>query len=125
MDETIRTTVPIEFVGVAPAVRDLGGVLVTGLNELEIEALPADLPDKVSVDLEILEEIDTSITVGDLFIGQGVEVLTNSAEVIAHIVYQEIEEIEEEEVEEELVETLLEPELVERGKESEEEEDED
>jgi len=124
MDETIRTTVPIEFVGEAPGVKELGGVLVTGLNELEIEALPADLPDRISVDLEILDEIDTSISVRDLLIGQGVEVLTNSNEVIAHIVYQEIEEIIEEEVEE-IVDTLLEPELVERGKEDEEGEEED
>jgi large subunit ribosomal protein L25 len=124
MDETIRTTVPIEFVGEAPGVKDQGGVLVTGLTELEIEALPTDLPDKVSVDLEVLVEIDSTISVGDLFLGQGVEVLTDREEVIAHIVYQEIEEIVEEEVEE-VVEAMVEPELVERGKEEEEEAEEE
>ena len=121
MDVTIRTTVPIEFVGEAPGVKELGGVLVTGLNEIEIEALPSDLPDKVSIDLTVLTEIDSMITLGDIFIGKGVEVLTASDEVIAHIVYQEIEEIVEEEVDEGLIDTLEEPELVERGKEEEEE----
>jgi large subunit ribosomal protein L25 len=124
MDETIRTTVPIEFIGEAPGVKEQGGVLVTGLNELEIEALPSDLPDKVSVDLEVLKEIDDMIIVADLSFEKGVEVLTESDEVIAHIVYQEIEEIEEEEVEE-LVEAVMEPELVDRGREEDEEEGEE
>lgn len=122
MDTAIRTTVPIEFVGEAPGVKEQGGVLVTGLSELEIEALPADLPDKVTIDLEVLEEIDSMVSVADIFVGQGVEVLTESDEVIAHIVYQEIEEIEEEEVEA-VVEAPLEPELVEREKEDEFEEE--
>lgn len=122
MDTAIRTTVPIEFVGEAPGVKEQGGVLVTGLSELEIEALPADLPDKVTVDLEILTEIDSMVTVADIFVGKNVDVLTESDEVIAHIVYQEVEEIEEEE-EEALVEAMMEPELVERGKEEELEEE--
>lgn len=115
MDIAIRTSVPIDFVGEAPGVKEHGGVLVTGLDELEIEALPADLPDKVTVDLEVLKEIDSMITVADVFVGKGVEVLTEPDEVIAHLVYQEIEEIEEEEIEA-VVEASVEPELVERSR---------
>jgi large subunit ribosomal protein L25 len=124
MDTAIRTSVPIDFVGEAPGVKEQGGVLVIGLDELEIEALPADLPDKVVVDLEVLEEIDSMIIVSDVFVGKGVEVLTEPDEVLAHIVYQEIEEIEEEEVEA-VVETGVEPELVEREKHEEFEEEEE
>jgi large subunit ribosomal protein L25 len=124
MDTAIRTSVPIDFVGEAPGVREQGGVLVTGLAELEIEALPADLPDKVTVDLEVLTEIDSMITVADVFVGKGVDVLTEPDEVLAHIVYQEIEEIEEEEVEA-VVEAAVEPELVERAKHEEYEEEEE
>ncbi len=113
MGTAIRTTVPIDFVGEAPGVKDHGGVLVTGLDELEIEALPSDLPDKVTVDLEVLKEIESMITVADIFIGKGIEVLTEPEEVVAHIVYQEIEELEEEEIEA-VVEAPVEPELVER-----------
>jgi large subunit ribosomal protein L25 len=123
MDQAIRTTVPIDFVGEAPGVKDQGGVLVIGLDELEIEALPSDLPDKVIVDLEVLKEIDSMITVADLFLGKGIEVLTEPEEVVAHLVYQEIEEIEEEEVEV-VVEAAVEPELVERQKHEEFEEEE-
>jgi large subunit ribosomal protein L25 len=125
MDTAIRTTVPIDFVGEAPGVREKGGVLVIGLDELEIEALPADLPDKVTVDLEVLEEIDSMITVAEVFVGKGVEVLTEPEEVVAHIVYQEIEEIEEEEEVEAVFEEALEPELVERGRHEEFEEEEE
>jgi large subunit ribosomal protein L25 len=123
MDTAIRTTVPIEFVGEAPGVKELGGILVIGVDEIEVEALPGDLPDKISIDLEVLEEIDSMITVGDVFMGKGVEVLTDSNETIAHIVYQEAEEELEEEVEA-LVEAPLEPELVERGGKEEELEEE-
>ena len=112
MDVVIRTYVPVELVGKAPAVDNLGGVLVTGVSEIEVEALPSDLIDRITVDLDVLRGIDDSITVSDLFLGKGVKVLTDPEEVVAHMMYQEIEE-EEEEVEE--LEELLEgeePEMV-------------
>ena len=120
MDVIIRTYVPVELVGEAPAVKDLGGVLVTGLSEIEVEALPSDLIDRITVDLDVLREIDDSITVGDLFLGKDVKVLTEPEEVVAHMMYQ----VEEEEEEVEELEELLEgeePEMVE-GEEADEQE---
>jgi large subunit ribosomal protein L25 len=123
MDVTIRAVVPIELVGEAPAVRELGGVLVAGLNEIEVEALPSNLPDRITVDISGLETFDDSLTVGDLAVGEGVIVLTEADEAIANVVYQAVEE-EPEEVEEVLEE--FEPELVERaGREEEESEEEE
>lgn len=121
MDVAIRAEVPIEFVGEAPAVRDLGGVLVTELVEIEIESLPTDLPDRVTVDLELLAEITDTIKVGDLSFGEGVEVITSPDDVITRVIYQVEEEIEEEELEEEVIPTEEEPEVIERGKLEEEE----
>ncbi|MGD8812974.1 MAG: 50S ribosomal protein L25 [Anaerolineales bacterium] len=120
MDVAIRTYIPIELVGEAPAVKELGGVLVTGMTEVEVEALPSDLVDKISVDLEVLEGMDDSIMVGDLFLGKDVKVLTDPEEVVAHMMYQMAEE-EEEEVVEEIDEALAaaEPDLV--GREEDEE----
>lgn len=113
MDVLIRATVPVELVGEAPVVRDLAGVLVTGLTEVEVEALPADLPDRVTVDLEALEDFDSSINVSDLVFGKNVQLITDPEELIARAVHQRVEEeIEEEEVEEL---GLEEPEVVERG----------
>jgi large subunit ribosomal protein L25 len=123
MDVTIRTEVPVDFVGEAPAVSEQGGVLVTELTEIEVEALPADLPDRIVVDLAPLAEIDDTITVGDLFFEKGVEVLTSPEEVLARVIYQMEEEIEEVEEIEEIIPSEIEPELVERGKREEVEEE--
>jgi large subunit ribosomal protein L25 len=117
MDVTINAVVPIELVGEAPAVRDLGGVLVSGLNDIEVEALPSNLPDRISVDLSMLKTFDDSITVADLKVEEGVTILTELDEAIANVVYQ-MEEEEPEEIEELLEE--VEPELVD-GEEGEEE----
>jgi len=121
MDVAIRAEVPIEFVGESPAVRDLEGVLVTELVEIEIESLPADLPDRITVDLELLAEITDTIKVGDLSFGEGVEVITSPDDVITRVIYQVEEEIEEEEELEEVIPTEEEPEVIERGKLEEEE----
>jgi large subunit ribosomal protein L25 len=124
MDVKIRTMVPVELLGEAPVVYELGGLLVTGLNEIEVEALPSDLPERVTVDISSLVSMDDSITVADLVFGEGVEVLTSPDELIASAVYQVEEEIEEEEVEE-IFEEEGEPEVIEKGKREEEEADEE
>jgi large subunit ribosomal protein L25 len=116
MDVAITTQVPVELVGEAPAVRELGGVLYTGVTEIEVEALPSDLPDRVVVELDTLKEIEDTITVGDLFLGRGVKVLVDPDEVIAKVIYQEEEMLEEEEEEVELILEGEEPEVIEKGK---------
>jgi len=122
MDVAIRAVVPIELDGTAPAVREQGGVLVAGLDAVEVEALPGDLPDRIVVDLSVLVDFDTTITVGDLELGAGVTMITEPDESIANVIYQSMEEIVEEE-EVEVLETLEEPELVERERDEEVEED--
>jgi large subunit ribosomal protein L25 len=125
MDTAIRTEVPVSLVGEAPAVKELGGVLVTGLSEVEIEALPGDLPDRITVDIESLAEINSSISVGDIFFGTGVTILTEPDEVLVRIVPQAVEEEVVEEVEEEaIVDVSDEPEVIEKGVKDEEEEEE-
>lgn len=104
MDVRIRAEVPIELVGSAPAAKEAGVVLVTGVSEVEVEALPADLMDRITVDLESLVEIDDSITVADLYLGDNVEVITDLDELVARVIYQAEEVIEEPELEEELEE---------------------
>lgn len=100
MDEKIKAEVPLVFEGTPPAVRELDGVLVTNLNEIEVEALPADLPHEIVVDVESLETFDDTITVADLKIPAGVEVTlepeTNVALVSPPRTQEELEELEEE-----------------------------
>jgi large subunit ribosomal protein L25 len=125
MDVVIRAEVPIELVGEAPAAKELGGILLSGVSMVEVEALPADLPDRIQVDLSNLAEIDDAVTVGDLQLASSVSLLTDPSELIARVIFQAEEEIVEEVVEElELLEGE-EPELVGEDEEGAEEQSEE
>ncbi len=114
MTEVLRAFVPIELEGEAPAVKELGGVLVTGLEEIEVECLPKDLPEKIIVDLSKLEKIGDGIYVKDLLMPAGVEVLSDSEEMVVLITAPEGEEVEAE------IAEGFEPEVIEKGKKEEE-----
>jgi len=81
-DRVIEVDVPIEFIGVAPAEK-LGGIVMKVIHELRIEALPAKLPQHITVDLGKLETLESHISVGDLSIPEGVEVLVPATEMVA------------------------------------------
>jgi large subunit ribosomal protein L25 len=123
LDVAIRTTVPIELTGEATAVKTFGGVLVTGISEIEVEALPADLPSRVTVELEPLATMEARITVGDLFLGKGVRVLSDPQAVVARVIYQVEEKLEEEVAP--VAAVPAEPEIIGRGKKEEEVEEEE
>lgn len=115
LTEKLRTNVLLELTGEAPAVKMLNGVLVTGQEQLEVESLPQNLPERVMVDISQLKAIGDSIHVRDLVLGPDVEVLTNPDEMVV-LVTAPIAEPEPEEAAE------AEPEVIERGKKEEEEE---
>lgn len=71
MDEKIKADVPLKFVGVSHAVKDLGGILVKPADTVEIEALPADLPHEIVVDLSKLEVLNSKLTLKDLALPKG------------------------------------------------------
>lgn len=85
MDEKITAHVPVEFTGEAPAVKAHGGVLNKAVSEIEVEALPADLPHSFTVDLSTLENIDQSIYVGDLSVPANVKVLLDAETAIVTV----------------------------------------
>lgn len=85
MDEKISAHVPIEFTGEAPAVKAHGGVLNKAVAEIEVEALPADLPHSFTVDLSGLAEIDQSIYVKDIAVPKNVKVLLDPETAIATV----------------------------------------
>jgi large subunit ribosomal protein L25 len=110
MTETLRANVQIELVGESPAVRDYGAILVAGFEEVEIESLPGDLPEKLVLDVSILKNIGDSLLVGDLSIPPGVILLTDLDEMVVQVTAPMAAEAEEEEAEEE------EPDIIEKGK---------
>lgn len=99
LKEKIVASVPLELIGESPAVKN-GNILVPVTDEVEIEALPADLPEKIEVDISSLEEIGQKISVSDLQVDKDlIEIKTDPEQVIAII---EEPKVEEEPVEEEV-----------------------
>lgn len=125
LTEKIRTNVHIELVGEAPAVSTLSAMIVNGITEVEVEALPNDLPEKITVDISGLEEIGSAIYVKDIPAIDKVAFLTDPEELIAiaSVVKEEVIEEPVEEAEGEAAEGA-EPEVIEHGKQEEESEEE-
>ncbi len=90
----LQVKVPLEFVGVSPAVKDLGNILVKVLHEMEIEAMPKDLPREIQVDISSLATADSQILAKDVKLPSGVTFLGNPEEVVAAIAVPK-EEVEE------------------------------
>lgn len=85
MKEDVEARIPVEFTGIAPAVKELGGTLVKTLDELIVRALPSDLPREIIVDLSTLKTFDDRMTVGDLALGDKVEILVEPDTVIVMV----------------------------------------
>lgn len=98
LKETVEVEVPLIFVGEAPAIK-LGGTLIKNLSEIEVKALPSDLPHNIEVDISGLTELDSEITIKDLILPKGVKVMREDDEVVAII--SPIQEEKEETVNEE------------------------
>lgn len=94
MDEKIKVKIPLQFSGIAPAVKEKSGILVKALQELEVESLPANLPHSFAVSLDKLSDIGSSIYVKDLTVPAGVKILVNPETVVATVTAQVSEEEE-------------------------------
>lgn len=77
LKEKVTARVPVVLIGVAPAVSLRVGVLLTQIDELEVEALPSDLPDKVEVNVDGLSSVDQTIKVADIKLSDKVKILTS------------------------------------------------
>jgi large subunit ribosomal protein L25 len=85
MNKPVEVTIPIEFIGVAPAEKSSLGVLVKVIHEIEVEALPKDLPHNVTVDVSVLDILDAQIHIKDITLPKGVKMITDENEVVALI----------------------------------------
>ncbi len=125
MDEKIKARIPLEFIGEAPAVKEFGGVLNKTISEIEVEALPGDLPRHFEVDISGLKELDQSFYVSDLKAPKGVEILVEPETVIATVTPPAEEEKVEEVVPADVTDVKVESEekVAERAKEKTDTED--
>ncbi len=85
MDEKIKTKIPLEFLGESLAVKEKGGILNRAMLEVEVEALPADLPHRLSVELALLDDLNKSAYVKDIKVPGGVKILIDPETVIATV----------------------------------------
>lgn len=120
LEEEVEVTVPLIFEGEAPAVKNLGGTLVKNISEIEVKALPQNLPHEIRVDIKNLETFENHILVNDLKLPEGVKILKNPKEIIVSV--SPPEKIEEE-LEKPIEEKVEEVEKVEKEKKGKEEAD--
>jgi len=85
LKEKVTTKIPVEIIGEAPAVKEKIGILIQPLSEVEVEALPADLPEKIEVDVTGLKTIGEAVLVEQVKVADGVKILTDGKEVLAKI----------------------------------------
>ena len=85
LKEKVKARVPLKIISAAPAVEQKIGVLLQLLDELEVEALPTNLPEHIEVDISRLEKIDDVIKVGGLVLPSEVLVLSDKDQELVKI----------------------------------------
>ena len=100
MTQKITANIPLEFINESPAAKDHNAVIITNLEEVEVEALPDQLPEKIEVDLAQLKEVGDAISIGDIKIPQNVE-LTQDLEIVIVLTQEQREQEVEAPAEEE------------------------
>lgn len=91
----IEIKVALEFVGVAPAVKEMGGTLVKVLHEIAVEAEPKNLPHKLEVDISGLLNFESQILAKDIKLPTGVSLIEKPEQVVAlaEEIKEEVEEV--------------------------------
>lgn len=122
LTEKIRANVAIVLTGLSLAVKDFNAMIINGLTELEVEAFPQDLPERITVDLAALKRVGDGVYVRDLVVSDKVEVLDHPEEMIVLATAASKEEAEGMTTEAGIVAEGSEPEVIEKGKKEEDEE---
>jgi large subunit ribosomal protein L25 len=92
MTEKLKVHVPIRFLGEAPAVKSLGGILSKNLSEVEVECLPSNIPQAFEIDLSVLNTFEDLIRVSDIKAPNGVSILDKLEEVVVSVAPPRTEE---------------------------------
>lgn len=105
LEEKTVVKIPIVLEGNSSAVKDLGGTLVKYISEVEVKALPQNLPKEIKINAESLKTFEDNILIGDLKMPEGVEILRQPQDIVASVlppekVEEELEKPIEEKVEE-------------------------
>ena len=96
LKEKTTAFVPIKLTGISEGVKNLGGVINPALEEVEIEALPDDLPKEILVNIESLKTFDDAIYIRDLKTNSKYTILGEDNELVVNLAEQSQETIAEE-----------------------------
>jgi len=118
LKEKIQIKIPLVFEGESEAIKGLGGTLIKNIAEVEVKALPENLPHEIRVNIGKIKTFEDHIKISDLEIPKNVEILKNAGEIIASVVPPSKVE---EELEKPIEEKIEEIEKVEKKKDTEEE----
>ncbi len=95
VSKSVRVHIPFIFSGEAPAVKSEGGILLKLIHEVEIEALPQDLPHDIMVDVGVLKTFEDHITLKDITFPKGTKMIGEDDMVVALVEPPRKEEVEE------------------------------
>ncbi len=85
MMEKLTAHIPLKFAGESKAVKELGGILMKNIKNLEVKCLPKDLVSEIVVDIAMLETFNDSIKIKDLSIPSGIEVIANPESIVTAV----------------------------------------
>jgi len=106
MTEKITADIPVTLVGESPIVARNAGLLVRGIDSVQVQCLPSQLLESIVVDVSVLEEMEQAVLVEDLEVDEFIEILTNPEEVLVKVLPLTLEELVVEEVEAAEVEVI-------------------
>ena len=92
LTEKLRTRVAIHFVGISLAVKDFNAVLVHNLEELEVECLPADLPERIDIDISAMKKPGEGIRVREVQVSDNVRLLADPDTMVVVATFAKVEE---------------------------------
>jgi large subunit ribosomal protein L25 len=115
MDKTLQVEVPILAVGEAKGVKVQGGIFEFVLREVEVECLPVNIPENITIDVSDLE-LGANLRVSDLPVNPKFKILSDAGLVVAHVISPKAEKVAEPTAEP----AVAEPEVIKKGKVAEE-----
>lgn len=92
LDEKLTLKIPLVFTGESKAVKELGGVFVHPMAEIEVRCLPDNLVHELTVDIGSLMTFNDTITCGDIVLPSGIELIGHADEIVALVASPSSEE---------------------------------
>jgi|WetSurMetagenome_2_1015567.scaffolds.fasta_scaffold147336_2 large subunit ribosomal protein L25 len=93
LKEKVTANVPVEIIGESELINTNAAVLSQSLNEIEVEALPTDIPESITFDISVLKEIGDQLKVSDAKVSSDVEIKTDLEQMVVSLQEPQKEEV--------------------------------